>query len=142
MPDSITVQDLIDNTYRSTPRNKLLADFFKDLGLIEKYGSGVQRIINFFKKVQLPVPEFRNISDGFMVTVFENVTENVTEKRVAALLKMIQNDSKISTTELANLLEVTRRTIARDIDNLKLKGILRRIGSAKGGHWEITINKV
>jgi len=29
-------------------------------------------------------------------------------------------------------------TIARNVDNLKRKGILKRIGPAKGGHWEIT----
>ncbi|PKP45348.1 MAG: AAA family ATPase [Bacteroidetes bacterium HGW-Bacteroidetes-11] len=47
LPASISIEDLISNNYRSTPRNKLLADFFKDLGLIEKYGSGIQRIINY-----------------------------------------------------------------------------------------------
>lgn len=69
LPDTISIQDLLSNTYRSTPRNKLLADVFKDLGLIEKYGSGIQRIINYFKEEQLPTPELQNISDGFMVTV-------------------------------------------------------------------------
>ena len=67
---SDTGEDLMANTYRSTPRNKLIADFFKDMGLIEKYGSGIGRIINYFKNENLPLPLFQNISDGFMVTVF------------------------------------------------------------------------
>jgi len=33
LPDTISIQDLLNNNYRSTPRNKLLADFFKDFGL-------------------------------------------------------------------------------------------------------------
>jgi ATP-dependent DNA helicase RecG len=73
LPDTISVEDLLSNNYRSTPRNKVLADFAKDMGLIEKYGSGIQRILNYFSVAGLPVPEFRNISDGFMVTVFSGL---------------------------------------------------------------------
>ena len=39
LPENITVEDLLSNNYISTPRNKLIADFCKNLGLIEKYGS-------------------------------------------------------------------------------------------------------
>lgn len=70
LPDSISVEDLLSNNYKSTPRNKLIADFCKSIGLIEKYGSGIRRIVEYFAEAQLPTPEFRNISDGFMVTVF------------------------------------------------------------------------
>jgi len=34
------------------------------------------------------------------------------------------------------MLNVTRRTIARDIESLKDKGKLIRVGGDKGGHWE------
>lgn len=71
LPENITVEDLLSNNYISTPRNKLIADFCKNLGLIEKYGSGIRRIVDYFKAENLPVPEFRNISEGFMVTIFE-----------------------------------------------------------------------
>jgi len=70
LSDSITVDDLLSNSYKSTPRNKLIADFCKSLGLIEKYGSGIRRIIDYFRRANLPQPGFRNISDGFMVTAF------------------------------------------------------------------------
>jgi len=50
LPETITITDLHNNTYQSTPRNKLLADVFKNLGHIEKYGSGIQRIINYLSK--------------------------------------------------------------------------------------------
>ena len=70
LPENITVDDLLSNNYKSTPRNKLIADFCKGLGLIEKYGTGIRRIINYFVVENLPKPVFQNISDGFMVTVF------------------------------------------------------------------------
>jgi ATP-dependent DNA helicase RecG len=91
LPDSISVNDLLSNNYKSTPRNKRIAEFFKELGLIEKYGSGIQRIINYFKEENLPLPEFKNISDGFQVTVFaaevKDSAENATEKNTGKAQK-------------------------------------------------------
>ncbi|MFO8022331.1 MAG: ATP-binding protein, partial [Perlabentimonas sp.] len=98
LPDSITINDLIANNYKSTPRNKLIADYCKSIGVIEKYGSGIQRVIRYFKDEGLPLPHFKNISEGFLVTVFtnektdvtENVTENVTEKRELQILNILR----------------------------------------------------
>jgi ATP-dependent DNA helicase RecG len=58
---------------------------------------------------------------------------------VKLLINLIKENNKISTTTLARLLGVTRMTIARDIEILKKKGLLVRIGPAKGGHWELYI---
>ena len=85
LPDNITVEDLLLNNYKSTPRNKLIADFFKSLGLIEKYGSGIRRIFDYFKTENLPAPEFRNISDGFMVTIFGKGIEDARKNFGATL---------------------------------------------------------
>ncbi|MDR2835265.1 MAG: putative DNA binding domain-containing protein, partial [Bacteroidales bacterium] len=70
LPDDITIEDLLSNNYISNPRNKAVADFFKNLGWIEKYGSGIGRIKDYFKEAGLPEPKFGNISDGFKVTIF------------------------------------------------------------------------
>ena len=82
LPENITVEDLLSNNYRSLPRNKLIADFCKSLGLIEKYGSGIRRILHALKKEGLPMPKFQNIADGFMVTIYdaEYVAEEGEEK--------------------------------------------------------------
>ena len=57
-----------------------IAEFFKDLGLIEKYGSGIGRIIGHFKQENLPLPKFENISDGLQVTVYPTDMENDAEQ--------------------------------------------------------------
>jgi ATP-dependent DNA helicase RecG len=59
LPDSITIDDLIANNYKSTPRNNLIADFCKSIGVIEKYGSGIQRVIRYFKDVRTPLASFQ-----------------------------------------------------------------------------------
>ena len=155
LPDTITVEDLLNNTYKSTPRNKLIADFCKAVGIIEKYGSGIQRIINYFEKANLPRPVFENISDGFQVVVFdgydekgaekgyvvenvpENVPENVLENRENLIVELMKQKETISMEEMADKLNVNIKTIKRDLQKLKQKSLLRRIGPDKGGHWEI-----
>ena len=80
LPENITVEDLLANTYKSTPRNKQIADFCKDLGIIEKYWSGIRRILDYFREEKLRLPVFGNISDGFMVAVFADKVGGTIEK--------------------------------------------------------------
>jgi len=39
--------------------------------------------------------------------------------------------------QLARMLNTNRRTIIRDIEKLKENGKIKRIGSAKGGYWQV-----
>jgi predicted HTH transcriptional regulator len=58
--------------------------------------------------------------------------------RRGIVIEKKRNEIKISTTQLAKNIKVTRRTIMRDLDKLKSKGILERIGADKGGYWKVT----
>ena len=134
----ITVDDLLTGNYSSQARNKLIAGAFKEVGLIERYGSGIQRILNICKDYGVKPPSFEEKSNGFNVTLYkeklENVTENVTENKILLLIKKTPN---ITTTELATEIGVTRRTIARYITKLKTQNKIKRIGPDKGGFWEV-----
>ena len=64
--------------------------------------------------------------------------ENVQEKsRGNKIIALIADNNQISIRELSEKLGVTSKTIQRDLDLLKEKNIIRRIGADKGGHWEI-----
>ncbi|MBS1651834.1 MAG: HTH domain-containing protein [Bacteroidetes bacterium] len=56
--------------------------------------------------------------------------------------KNIQGNPEITTTKIAKTLNVTRRTIARDIDKLKRGEIIIRVGSDKLGYWKMIENYV
>jgi len=43
--------------------------------------------------------------------------------------------------ELSNMFNVNHKTIKRDIKILKEKGLIERIGPAKGGYWKIISEK-
>ena len=52
-------------------------------------------------------------------------------------MALIGDDNKISLKELANKIDVHGRTLDRIIPSMKGKGIIKRVGSARSGHWEI-----
>lgn len=43
----------------------------------------------------------------------------------------------IITTKRTEIIGISRRAIAKQIDNLKTNNKLRRIGPGKGGYWEV-----
>ena len=99
----LTVEKLLKGNYISNARNKKIADAFKAAGLIEKYGSGIRRILNAFKTYGLPAPRFEETSGGFMVTVYKKtreVTPQVTPQ-VKAILKSAAGEVSASSLQRA-----------------------------------------
>ena len=47
------------------------------------------------------------------------------------------DNSNITTTEIAEMLNISRRAVAKQIAKLKEQNIIKRIGADKGGHWEV-----
>ena len=50
---------------------------------------------------------------------------------------MRQNEY-ITTKELSDKVKISQRKVKENIGKLKEKGRIKRIGSAKGGHWKIS----
>ena len=152
LPDSISIEQLLTNNYVSTPRNRQIAKVVKEMGWIEKYGTGIKRVRNMFIDYRLNQPLFELIPGGFAATVFaenrnvtdnvvenviENVIENVVDKRRKKIISLLKENSKLSAKELSVHLGVSSRTIQRDIDKLREDRTLERVGSEKNGFWKI-----
>ena len=130
---------------RSEARNRLLVDLLARTDYMEKAGTGIKRIKDACEKNKNTCTF--SFSDAFSITINsnfineenENFTENFTENdsRLKKILFYITKNNKITTTQLAINLNVTKRTILTDIALLKEKEIIRRVGPAKGGYWEI-----
>jgi len=160
----ITVQDLLSGNYVSKSRNKLIARAFKAANVIERYGSGIMRIRKICKDYGVKEPDFEEISNGFQVVLYnekinvtdvtdnvtdvtdnvtdvtDNVTDNVTDSdsdRAKKILDLIVENNRITASEIAKCMKVTKRTILRDIEKLKSEKSLERIGSEKGGYWKV-----
>ena len=53
------------------------------------------------------------------------------------IIKLIKENRYITTRELSGKIGISTTAIDKNIAKLKQKGLLRRIGPAKGGWWEI-----
>ena len=52
---------------------------------------------------------------------------------------MIASDVRITIENLSGKMSVNERTIRRDLSDLQEKGLLKRVGGRKDGHWVVNI---
>ena len=70
----------------------------------------------------------------------QKTTEKSSQKSSQKVIELISVDDKITTQEMADKLEISRRAVAKTIAKLQSSGILRRVGPDKGGHLEIILS--
>lgn len=58
-------------------------------------------------------------------------------KMSGKIIALIRENPRITIPALSKLLQVSERSIERGIQKLQTEKCLRRVGAAKGGHWEI-----
>ena len=84
-----------------------------------------------------PTEEWRvqpNLSPS--VKTVEKTVEKTT-RTVEKILKILSNTPSITVREMSEILGLSRRGVEEQIKSLKQKGVIRRIGPDKGGHWEM-----
>ena len=74
--------------------------------------------------------------DGLGEKIGEQENKPV-EKTVEKILQAIREYPKISIREMQIVTGLTRRGVEWNLRKLKSEGIIKRVGPAKGGHWEI-----
>ncbi len=67
----------------------------------------------------------------------EKVSGKVSGETSDKILFYIQENNQITIPELAMKIDVAERSIERNLQTLQKNNKLKRIGAAKGGHWEI-----
>lgn len=107
-------------------------------GLIEKYGSGIKRILEGFSQYGLSQPRFEELQHGFKVTIYKT-TQKTTQKMStrAMILGELRRNPKITRSELSEILNKSPNTIKEHIARLKTEGIIKRVGSDRNGYWEL-----
>jgi len=106
------------------------------------------RVRKICQEYGLKEPEFKEIAQGFHVILFKeknNATKKTdlktdlkTDTPDELILTTILEDNKISISKLAQKIGKGITVTKVLIKKLKTKGHIKRIGPAKGGHWEIT----
>lgn len=140
LPSGMTKEQFFNGI--SKPRNATLMRIFLNMKLTEHTGHGILTIIEMYgievfeiesNYIRCTIPFEKQVIDQTdNKNVGLNVALNKTEKKVIELL--IENPSIIST-ELAEKIGVTKRTIERTFKSLMEKKMIERIGSKRDGNW-------
>jgi len=125
------LEDILKGDF-SYPRNPTVAKIFRFIQLSETIGNGFHKMIDGWKSYYQVEPDIKGSFDYYTITF--HIAQKITQK----ILELIKSNPKITRKELAQKIEdITEDGIKYNISKLKKEGRIKRIGSDKGGHWEI-----
>ena len=147
LPDGLTLENI--KMGMVAKRNKLIVNTLDKIDVIENYASGVRRIFDDYAGFKKQ-PDYYISNNGVILTLFNRNYEGQNEgqnnvadlklgvlKRRTKILKLIMENNNIKSSELKDILGVSKATIERDISKLKEEGRIEYVGSSKKGYWKI-----
>jgi len=130
LPFGLTIEDIHKGI--SKLRNRVLGRVFQELGLIEQWGSGIQRMIAACRDRGLDAPLFEELGTHFRVTLsalrsHAPARDNRDRAIVAALAA--NPDSGLSTSQIAKRIKLSPRAARTRLASLVERGLVAEIGS-------------
>lgn len=145
-------------------RNRAIASVFAYVNIIEKWGSGIPRIMNEIREYGLQEPEFIIFENDFRVNIYRknynttqstqgstqnriNTTQDISKKEKLDVKNLTETDKTIINTIINNP-EMSQKQIADNLNwtvnkvkyymkKFKQKNILRYEGTSQNGKWEV-----
>ena len=115
----------------SRVRNRVIAKVFRELNLIEQWGSGLQRIIHTCTQQGLKKPLFQDFNVEFMVTLYATKTHEVAlDPLQKEFVGYLEKKEKLSTKEAAEFWNIAPRNARIKLKNLLDAGIIKKIGTS------------
>ena len=133
---------------------ELIANAFAYMKIIEKWGTGIPRILRECKEYGLKKPELIDFDGDFRVNMYRReektkTTQTTTQittqttikltKNDHEILQVIQNNPSLSQKEIAMELGWTVDRVKYYLNKMKKQEAIRRIGSSHKGYWELLI---
>ena len=153
LPEGWTAETLMQ-PHDSIPYNPDIANVFYRAGYIEAWGQGIQKICDECVALGAKLPRYEILGTGIRVyfpalesaLIGQPKTPNRQDvgKDVGLevglaekIIELISDNSEIKMSEMAEKLEVTTRTIEREMKKLRESGCVKRVGGKRYGHWKI-----
>lgn len=138
LPLGMTMEKLY-KPHSSVLRNKGVGEVFYDIELIERWGSGIDKIRKACINAGLPDPQFEEYQNGFRVIFRKDIyTEEylqglgLNERQIKAIMH-IKEKGKITISSFKRLIPgITEKTLYRDLQDMVKKKIIKEIGEKKG----------
>jgi ATP-dependent DNA helicase RecG len=147
LPGHVTVANIVTERFS---RNETLVQVLADLGLIERLGYGIDRMLRQMEDAGLPPPTFRETAAGFLVILEGQGAEalpldsvdlrawaqqGLNERQIAALMQVTEQ-RRITNRDLQERYPaVSAETIRRDLADLVERGLLLKVGDKRATYY-------
>lgn len=137
LPIQLSPEDLL-HEHRSYPYNRLIAETFYNLGIIERWGSGTVRIADSLREQNLPPPEF-DVSSPDTFKLIMRLKKDISEdlellnERQRKAIEYLQTAKMLTNAEYQKLFKASKPTSTRDLGELLDKGFIIREGKTGKG---------
>lgn len=147
LPGHITLENL---THERFSRNAVLVQVLADLGLIERLGYGIDRMVAQMAAAKLPAPRFQETTAGFLLTLQgqsaadvqsagidtrEWLRQGLNERQIKGLLYLMEHQRITNRDYREQQTDVSDETVRRDLADLVERGLLLRIGDRRGTYY-------
>ena len=131
LPFGVTVEDLARGV--SKLRNRVIGRVFKELGLIEQWGSGIQRMCKACGDKGFPLPVFEEIGIRFRVTLMLTSVGSVPQSETSAGIVKILTEAGVgglTTAQIAAKIGLSSRAVRTRLGSLLNEGSIVAIGKS------------
>lgn len=128
LPFGLTVEDIKQGV--SKLRNRAMGRVFQEVGLIEQWGSGIQRMINSCQAAGAAPPEFLEIGLHFRVALPLGTRSSPQLDGIdRAILDLLSSGHGYSTAEIADRIGRSARAARSRMVSLIERGLVREVGT-------------
>ena len=149
-PSDWTVETLL-TSHESRPGNHSIAAVFYRAGMVERFGRGIEKIMNEYKDRDVKQPVFKFTESAFNVTFFnenyDGVARKVDRNPVEGTIELDKSDKLVydvvksgkgkSIASLISETGLSRASVDRSIKSLKELGLVDRVGTRQNGHYKV-----
>ena len=155
-----------DKNFSPKPKNPKIAQVFREIGLADELGSGMLKLLKYTKaysgglpklvegdifKTEIPLTRVTTTPTTTLTTTPTTTpttsstnlstnglidTNNLTENQ-QKIIKLIQKNGKISRSEIAKKINITKDGVQYNLNVLKEKKYIERFGSSNNGYWKV-----
>ena len=126
LPFGLTIEDLPRGV--SKLRNRVIGRVFHELGLIEHWGSGAQRMIASCQQAGVPVPIWEEVGTRLRVTMSTEPVEAPTPDPVDQAILDLLESGDLNTSEIASAIGRSTRATRTRLSKLVDQGRIAAIG--------------
>lgn len=132
IPFNLTLEDIHRGI--SKLRNPVIGRVFHELKLIERWGSGIRRMIETCLESGLEEPYLEEVGTHFRVTLFsekKHKPKGIGVKKLDEdILKLLKKSKGLSTQQIANEIGISSRATRSRLINLINQGLVVEIGTS------------